>query len=190
MLTLFLLKVTTERTLKIWRPKSSGIGFELGCVVLRPHRKLVSYLAGNPVADEFCSTSNDKTWKLWRVNEAAESGDLSVSCVLSVKFRDLRPSCCSFSSDGSVVAVMWQGGVFTINSAKSGQVLRAVQVANPVQKTVAITAVPSSSLFVGLAFGQCLWCVDCLSMAVRWRLAIKVILFCLVFFIKKNCQGH
>ncbi len=179
--------MTTERTLKIWRPKTSGMGFELACVVLRPHRKLVSCLAGNPSGDEFCSTSNDKTWKMWRVM-VSETGESSVACVHSNGFKDLKPSCCCFSSDGSVLAVVFQGSVLTLWSPQSGQLLRVVQAAAPSLKTVALAAVPSSPLFVGLVFGHSLWCADVLSMSIRWRLAIKVFDMCVcvrVFFFVK-----
>jgi WD40 repeat protein len=166
-------KVTTERTLKIWRPKSSGIGCELACVVLRPHRKLVSYLAGSSTGDEFCSTSSDKTWKLWRV-QVGEKGESSVSCIFSRGYKDLKPSCCCFSSDGSLLAVVFQGSVLTLWSPVSGLLLRELSVGSPSHKTVAVAAVPSSSLLVGLVHGRALWCLDVLSMSVRWRLSIKV----------------
>ncbi len=166
-------KVTTERTLKLWRPKSSGIGYELACVVLRPHRKMLSALAGCLTRDEFCTTSNDGTWKLWRLF-VNDQGETSVMCVHSRSFKGLRPSACCFSSDGSVLAVMFQGSVLTLWNPASGELLQVLSTVSPHLKTVAIAAVPSTPFLVGLVHGSTLWCVDVLSCSVRWRLAIKV----------------
>jgi WD40 repeat protein len=166
-------KVTTERTLKLWRPKSSGLGYELACVVLRPHRKLVSSIAGCLTRDEFCSTSLDGTWKLWRLF-VNDQGETSVACVHSRSFKGLRPSTCAFSSDGSVLCVMYQGSVLTLWNAVSGDLLHVLSVVSPYLKTVAVAAVPSTSLIVGLVHSAALWCVDALTCAVRWRLAVKV----------------
>lgn len=58
---------STERTLKFWKQKKSGFGWELACMVLRPHGKRILGIAGSPVHNDICTTSSEGRWKLWRM---------------------------------------------------------------------------------------------------------------------------
>ncbi len=61
-------RVTPERTLKFWRFKDDGFGFDLACTVLRPHRKRIFALASCAgVNDVVCSISRDGLWKTWQL---------------------------------------------------------------------------------------------------------------------------
>jgi WD40 repeat protein len=142
----------------------------MACLVLRPHTKRINFICANPVKDEFVTVSNDKTWKLWRlfVNEKQET---SVMCVHSQKFKGLQPKCCCLSSDGSVLIVMYEGGVMTLWDPVSGDLLKSL--ASPSAMTaVSIAAVSNSSLVVGLVSGECVWVYDLISCSTKYRLKV------------------
>lgn len=166
-------KVTSERTLKFWKPKRSGFGFELACMVLRPHHKRLTCLAASSVTDEFVTSSHDNCWKLWRLF-SDDYGATACSCVMSNSFKDMKPTACCFSNDGSIICVAYEGSLLTLWDAKSGDLLQLASTAAPHVDTVALLPIPSTTLLVGVSKGY-LWTFDLISCSIVWRIQVDVI---------------
>ena len=163
-----------ERNLKFWRPSASQSGaYELACLVLRPHSKRITCLAANSVRDEFCTLGKDGSWKIWRLS-VNQLGETSAVCSQSQEFKGLKPKCCTFSADGSLLAVMYYGSILTLWNPLHGTLLKVVATQGPYLNTVAIHSCPDSSLIVGMVPGEYVWVFDLISCRIRYRLRVDV----------------
>uniref|UniRef100_A0A3Q2QJD5 WD repeat domain 75 n=1 Tax=Fundulus heteroclitus TaxID=8078 RepID=A0A3Q2QJD5_FUNHE len=168
-----------EVNLKLWAFDDHTQSFVLNTTIAAPHEARISALCFDPAAGSrtavLVSSSADGHFKAWRLAAPPAHTDdegASWSCDFVGAYHGLVPGCCSFSADGSLLAVSFQE-VVTVWSPASWELLATLSQPPGDVRNLCFGRLSCSKYLLGTTT-KLLCCWNLLTCSLEWSTSMEV----------------
>ncbi|XP_036966398.1 WD repeat-containing protein 75 isoform X1 [Acanthopagrus latus] len=169
-----------ELNLKLWAFDEQTQSFVLNTTISAPHEAQITGMCFSHAADSqttmLVSTSKDGHFKAWQLaaqsQTDADEGP-SWSCDFVGAYHGLVPECCSFSADGSLLAVSFQE-VVTVWSPASWELLTTLSQPPKAIRNLCFGRLSCSKYLLGTTGSNLLCCWNLLTCSLEWSTSMDV----------------
>ncbi|CAL1582666.1 unnamed protein product [Knipowitschia caucasica] len=164
-----------ELNLKLWAFDEQTQSFVLNTTVSAPHEDRVTDLSFSPDQTTLLvSTGNDGLFKAWTLTApTAEDESASWSCDFVGSYHGLAPQCCSFSADGSLLAVAFRE-VVTVWSTVTWDLLTTLSQPPGDIRNLCFGRQSCSKYLLGTTDKNQLCCWNLLTCSLEWSTSMDV----------------
>ncbi|KAM4561754.1 WD repeat-containing protein 75 [Fundulus diaphanus] len=168
-----------EVNLKLWAFDDHTQSFVLNTTIAAPHEARITAMCFDPAAGSrtavLVSSSGDGHFKAWRLAAPPAHTDdegASWSCDFVGAYHGLVPGCCSFSADGSLLAVSFQE-VVTVWSPASWELLATLSQPPGDVRDLCFGRLSCSKYLLGTT-NKLLCCWNLLTCSLEWSTSMEV----------------
>uniref|UniRef100_A0A665W7M0 C2H2-type domain-containing protein n=1 Tax=Echeneis naucrates TaxID=173247 RepID=A0A665W7M0_ECHNA len=167
-----------ELNLKLWMFDEQSQSFVLNTTISAPHEARITAMCFCQSTDSqttmLVSTSKDGHFKAWQLATPAHTEDdgPSWSCDFVGAYHSLVPECCTFSADGSLLAVSFQE-VVTVWSPSSWELLTTLSQPPGAIRDLCFGKLSCSKYLVGTTANNLLCCWNLLTCALEWSTSMN-----------------
>uniref|UniRef100_A0A671V3L1 WD repeat domain 75 n=1 Tax=Sparus aurata TaxID=8175 RepID=A0A671V3L1_SPAAU len=169
-----------ELNLKLWAFDEQTQSFVLNTTISAPHEAQITGMCFSHATDSqttmLVSTSKDGHFKAWQLaaqsQTDADEGP-SWSCDFVGAYHGLVPECCSFSADGSLLAVSFQE-VVTVWSPASWELLTTLSQPPKAIRNLCFGRLSCSKYLLGTTDSNLLCCWNLLTCSLEWSTSMDV----------------
>ncbi|XP_076013135.1 WD repeat-containing protein 75 [Genypterus blacodes] len=168
-----------EFNLKLWAFDEQTQSFVLNTTISTPHEAQITAMCFCCAADSqttmLVSTSKDGRFKAWQLSASTQPDDEgpSWSCDFVGTYHDLTPECCSFSADGSLLAVGFQE-VVTVWSPTTWELLTTLSQPPGAVRDLCFGQLSCSKYLLGSTTKNLLCCWNLLTCSLEWSAPMDV----------------
>ncbi|XP_062390523.1 WD repeat-containing protein 75 [Sardina pilchardus] len=172
---------TPEFNLKLWAYDKKTQSLSLNTTVAAAHDNRIRSMSFCPSSETtmLVTTSKDGHFKAWLLGTDAETekdGDsASWSCDFVGSYHGLQPSCCSFSADGSLLAVNF-GEVITLWNPETWELLSTLCLPPGDVRQLCFGNQSCSKYLLSTTTRNMLCCWNLLTCSLEWSTSIDVLL--------------
>uniref|UniRef100_A0A665W7B0 C2H2-type domain-containing protein n=1 Tax=Echeneis naucrates TaxID=173247 RepID=A0A665W7B0_ECHNA len=153
-----------ELNLKLWMFDEQSQSFVLNTTISAPHEARITAMC-------FCQSTDSQTTMLALTFMAVDDGP-SWSCDFVGAYHSLVPECCTFSADGSLLAVSFQE-VVTVWSPSSWELLTTLSQPPGAIRDLCFGKLSCSKYLVGTTANNLLCCWNLLTCALEWSTSMN-----------------
>uniref|UniRef100_A0A7N6FK87 WD repeat-containing protein 75 second beta-propeller domain-containing protein n=1 Tax=Anabas testudineus TaxID=64144 RepID=A0A7N6FK87_ANATE len=165
-----------ELNLKLWEYDEQTQSFVLNTTISAPHEAQITAMCFCQAPDSqttmLVSTSKDGHFKAWQLAPVHTEGNPSWSCNFVGAYRGLLPECCSFSADGSLLAVSFQE-VVTVWSPASWELLTTLSQPPGAIRDLCFGRLSCSKYLLGTTANNLLCCWNLLTCSLEWSTCME-----------------
>uniref|UniRef100_A0A7N6AKN3 WD repeat-containing protein 75 second beta-propeller domain-containing protein n=1 Tax=Anabas testudineus TaxID=64144 RepID=A0A7N6AKN3_ANATE len=166
-----------ELNLKLWEYDEQTQSFVLNTTISAPHEAQITAMCFCQAPDSqttmLVSTSKDGHFKAWQLAPVhTEDESPSWSCNFVGAYRGLLPECCSFSADGSLLAVSFQE-VVTVWSPASWELLTTLSQPPGAIRDLCFGRLSCSKYLLGTTANNLLCCWNLLTCSLEWSTCME-----------------
>uniref|UniRef100_A0A669E9U1 WD repeat domain 75 n=1 Tax=Oreochromis niloticus TaxID=8128 RepID=A0A669E9U1_ORENI len=168
-----------ELNLKLWAFDEQTQSFVLNTTISAPHDAQITAMSFRQTADSqttlLVSTSKDGHFKAWQLAAPAHTEDEGPSwlCDFVGAYHGLVPECCSFSADGSLLAVAFQE-VVTVWSPATWELLTTLSQPPGAVSDLCFGRLSCSKYLLGTTASNLLCCWNLLTCSLEWSTSMDV----------------
>lgn len=168
-----------ELNLKLWAFDEQTQSFVLNTTISAPHDAQITAMSFHQTADSqttlLVSTSKDGHFKAWQLAAPAHTEDEGPSwlCDFVGAYHGLVPECCSFSADGSLLAVAFQE-VVTVWSPATWELLTTLSQPPGAVSDLCFGRLSCSKYLLGTTASNLLCCWNLLTCSLEWSTSMDV----------------
>ncbi|XP_030642048.1 WD repeat-containing protein 75 [Chanos chanos] len=166
-----------EISLKLWAYNEQAQSFELNTTITAPHNDQVRSMCFSPSCDStlLLTTARDNCFKAWLLGTEPDTQNETSSwaCDFVGNYHDLRPSSCSFSADGSLLAVGFQE-VVTVWNPESWELLTTLCQPPGDIRDLCFGRLSCSKYLLGTNTKNLLCCWNLLTCSLEWSASMDV----------------
>ncbi|XP_069389160.1 WD repeat-containing protein 75 [Paralichthys olivaceus] len=167
-----------ELNLKLWAFDEHTQSFVLNTTISAPHEARITAMCFCHAADiqttMLVTNSKDGHFKAWQLAVPAHTQDegSSWSCDFVGAYHGLVPECCSFSADGSLLAVSFQE-VVTLWSPSSWELLTTLSQPPGAIRQLCFGRLSCSKYLLGATANNLLCCWNLLTCSLEWSTVME-----------------
>uniref|UniRef100_A0A671V3L5 WD repeat domain 75 n=1 Tax=Sparus aurata TaxID=8175 RepID=A0A671V3L5_SPAAU len=166
-----------ELNLKLWAFDEQTQSFVLNTTISAPHEAQITGMCFSHATDSqttmLVSTSKDGHFKAWQLAAQSQTDGPSWSCDFVGAYHGLVPECCSFSADGSLLAVSFQE-VVTVWSPASWELLTTLSQPPKAIRNLCFGRLSCSKYLLGTTDSNLLCCWNLLTCSLEWSTSMDV----------------
>ncbi|XP_030613410.1 WD repeat-containing protein 75 isoform X1 [Archocentrus centrarchus] len=168
-----------ELNLKLWAFDEQTQSFVLNTTISAPHDAQITAVCFRQAADSqttlLVSTSKDGHFKAWQLAAPAHTEDEGASwlCDFVGAYHGRLPECCSFSADGSLLAVAFQE-VVTVWNPASWELLTTLSQPPGAIRDLCFGRLSCSKYLMGTTASNLLCCWNLLTCSLEWSTSMDV----------------
>ncbi|XP_071336815.1 WD repeat-containing protein 75 [Trachinotus anak] len=168
-----------EFNLKLWAFDEQTQSFVLNTTISAPHEARITAMCFCHATDSqttmLVSTSKDGHFKAWQLAAPAHTEDEGPSwlCDFVGAYHGLVPECCSFSADGSLLAVSFQE-VVTLWSPSSWELLTTLSQPPGAIRDLCFGRLSCSKYLLGTTANNLLCCWNLLTCSLEWSTSMDI----------------
>ncbi|XP_057708454.1 WD repeat-containing protein 75 [Corythoichthys intestinalis] len=170
-----------ELNLKLWRFDEQTQSFVLDTTISAPHEDRITTMCFGPTATDhhattLVSASKDGHFKAWQQTVPTthtEDEGPSWACDFVGSYHSLAPQCCSFSADGSLLAVSFRE-VVTVWSPATWELLTTLSQPPGSIRNLCFGQLSCSKYLLGTTEKNLLCCWNLLTCSLEWSTSMDV----------------
>uniref|UniRef100_A0A674BY57 WD repeat domain 75 n=1 Tax=Salmo trutta TaxID=8032 RepID=A0A674BY57_SALTR len=165
-----------EINLKLWEYDKLTQGFVLNTTVTAPHEDRITamFFSPSPETTMLVTTSLDGHFKAWLLADHSDTkAEGFWACDFVGGYHLLKPGCCSFSADGSLLAVGFQE-VVTVWSTASWELLTTLSQPPGAIRDLCFGRLSCSKYLLGTSTKNQLCCWNLLTCSLEWSTPMDV----------------
>ncbi|XP_055734941.1 WD repeat-containing protein 75-like isoform X3 [Salvelinus fontinalis] len=165
-----------EINLKLWAYDKLTQSFVLNTTVTAPHEDRITamYFSPSPETTMLVTTSLDGHFKAWLLADHSDTkAEGFWACDFVSGYHLLKPGCCSFSADGSLLAVGFQE-VVTVWSPASWELLTTLSQPPGAIRDLCFGRLSCSKYLLGTSTKNQLCCWNLLTCSLEWSTPMDV----------------
>uniref|UniRef100_A0A4W5RPG0 WD repeat domain 75 n=1 Tax=Hucho hucho TaxID=62062 RepID=A0A4W5RPG0_9TELE len=164
-----------EINLKLWAYDKLTQSFVLNTTVTAPHEDRITgmFFSPSPETTMLVTTSLDDHFKAWLLADHSDTKEGFWSCDFVGGYHLLKPGCCSYSADGSLLAVGFQE-VVTVWSPASWELLTTLSQPPGAIRDLCFGRLSCSKYLLGTSTKNQLCCWNLLTCSLEWSTPMDV----------------
>uniref|UniRef100_A0A8C7FY14 WD repeat domain 75 n=1 Tax=Oncorhynchus kisutch TaxID=8019 RepID=A0A8C7FY14_ONCKI len=164
-----------EITLKLWAYDELTQSFVLNTTVTAPHEDQITamFFSPSPETTMLVTTSLDGHFKAWLLADHSDANEGFWACDFVGGYHLLKPGCCSFSADGSLLSVGFQE-VVTVWSPASWELLTTLSQPPGAIRDLCFGRLSCSKYLLGASTKNQLCCWNLLTCSLEWSTPMDV----------------
>ncbi|XP_067116688.1 WD repeat-containing protein 75 isoform X1 [Osmerus mordax] len=165
-----------EINLKLWANDEQTQSFVLNTTVSAPHEDRITAMCFCPLPETtmLVTASQDGSFKVWLLADQLDMNEdvNSWSCDFVGRYHNLKPECCCFSADGSLLAVGFQE-VVTVWSSASWELVTTFSKPPGTIRDICFGRLSCSKYLLGTTTNN-LCCWNLLTCALEWSTSMDI----------------